>query len=105
NELPVVKMLQKPAVIGDSIPAEQIALALGISLEDLDVRNFAPVIVKTEVAHAMIPIQNIEILNLIKPDNKLLIQLSKQYDFEGFYCFAFTGEKNGTMVQTRFFNP
>ncbi|MCD0465797.1 PhzF family phenazine biosynthesis protein [Flavobacterium sp. ENC] len=105
HKLPVVKMLQKPAVIGNSIPAEQTALALGLSLKDLDIPDFVPVIVQTEVAHAMIPIQTIEILNAIKPDNKLLIELSKQYDFEGFYCFAFTGEKKGTIVQSRFFNP
>lgn len=105
NNLAVVKMLQKPAVIGDSIPVEKIAMALGLSIKDLNILNFDPVIVKTEVAHAMVPIQNIEILNTIKPDNKLLIALSKQYNFEGFYCFALTGEKNGTIVQSRFFNP
>ncbi|TCN58938.1 PhzF family phenazine biosynthesis protein [Flavobacterium circumlabens] len=105
NNLAVVKMLQKPALIGDSIPAEKIALALGLSVKDLNILNFDPVIVKTEVAHVMVPIQNIEILNTIKPDNKLLIALSKQYNFEGFYCFALTGEENGTIVQSRFFNP
>lgn len=105
NKLPVVKMLQKPALIGDSIPAEQTATALGLSLKDIAISDFVPVIVQTEVAHAMIPIQSIETLNAIKPDNKLLIELSKQYDFEGFYCFAFTGEKQGTIVQSRFFNP
>lgn len=105
NNLPVVKMLQKPAVVGDSIPAEQTALALGLSLKDIAIPDFVPVIVQTEVAHAMVPVQSTEILNTIKPDNKLLIALSKQYNFEGFYCFAFTGKKKGALVQTRFFNP
>lgn len=105
NNLPVVKMLQKPAVMGDSIPAEQTAAALGLSLKDIGIPDFVPVLVQTEVAHAMVPVQTIEILNAIKPDNKLLIALSKQYNFEGFYCFAFTGEKKGTIVQSRFFNP
>lgn len=105
NNLPVVKMLQKPAVVADSIPAEETAAALGLSLKDIGIPDFVPVIVKTEVAHAMVPIQTIEILHTIKTDNKLLIALSKQHNFEGFYCFAFTGENKGTIVQSRFFNP
>ncbi|MBS1793452.1 MAG: PhzF family phenazine biosynthesis protein [Acidobacteria bacterium] len=105
THLPVVKMLQKSAVIGNVVPAEFVANALGLTIDDLDVKIFPPTIVQTEVSHLMIPISNLEKLNSIKPDNKLLTEISKEYLFEGFYCFAFTGEEDGAFVQSRFFNP
>ena len=105
DQLPAVKMIQKPAIIGKSVSPEIIAGAIGITADDLQVPNFTPVIVQTEVAHLMVPIKNVETLDKIKTNNKLLIELSKQYQFEGFYCFAFTGESDGTIVQSRFFNP
>ncbi|HSD06065.1 PhzF family phenazine biosynthesis protein [Flavobacterium sp.] len=105
NQLPIVKMKQKPATIEASIPAEVIAKAIGLSTEDLEVPNFIPTIVQTEVAHLMVPIKSLETLDKIKTDNNHLITISKQNHFEGFYCFAFTSEKVGTIVQSRFFNP
>ncbi|MEP6947904.1 MAG: PhzF family phenazine biosynthesis protein [Ginsengibacter sp.] len=105
NRLPVVKMLQKPAVIGKSVPVEIIAKAIGITIDDLQVQNFTPTIVQTEVAHIMVAVKTPEALDKIKPDNKLLIEISKQYRFEGFYCFALMDETDGTIAQSRFFNP
>ncbi|WP_343704986.1 PhzF family phenazine biosynthesis protein [Flavobacterium sp.] len=102
---PVVQMHQKSAVIKQEIPTYRIAVALGLKIEDLDVNAFVPTIVKTEVAHTMVPIKNSEILNSFVPDNKLLIEISKEYDFEGFYCFAPAEEGLDHIVETRFFNP
>ncbi|RYJ38073.1 PhzF family phenazine biosynthesis protein [Flavobacterium anhuiense] len=102
---PVVQMHQKSAVIKQEIPTYKIAVALGLKIEDLDVNSFVPTIVKTEVAHTMVPIKNSEILNSFVPDNKLLIEISKEYDFEGFYCFAPAEEGLDHIVETRFFNP
>jgi len=104
SKLPIVKMKQKTATTGESIPAAIIAKAIGLSTEDLEVPNFIPTIVQTEVAHLMVPIKNIETLDKIKTDNNHLIAISKQHNFEGFYCFAFTGDEK-TIVQSRFFNP
>lgn len=102
---PVVQMHQKSAVIKQEIPTYRIAVALGLKIEDLDVNSFVPTIVKTEVAHTMVPIKNSEILNSFVPDNQLLIQISKEYNFEGFYCFAPADEGQDHIVETRFFNP
>lgn len=102
---PIVQMHQKSAVIKQEIPTYRIAVALGLKIEDLDVNAFVPTIVKTEVAHAMVPIKNSEILNSFVPDNKLLIEISKEYDFEGFYCFTPAEEGLDHIVETRFFNP
>ncbi|MBJ2123713.1 PhzF family phenazine biosynthesis protein [Flavobacterium sp. IB48] len=102
---PVVKMHQKSAVIKQEIPTYRIAVALGLKIEDLDVNSFVPTIVKTEVAHTMVPIKNSQILNSFVPDNQLLIQISKEYNFEGFYCFAPADEGLDHIVETRFFNP
>ena len=105
NFSPVVQMHQKSAVIKNEIPTYRIAVALGLKIEDLDVNSFVPTIVKTEVAHTMVPIKNSQILNSFVPDNQLLIQISKEYNFEGFYCFAPAEEGQEHIVETRFFNP
>ncbi|MBO9582832.1 MAG: PhzF family phenazine biosynthesis protein [Flavobacterium sp.] len=102
---PVVKMHQKSAVIKEEIPTYRIAVALGLKIEDLDVNSFVPTIVKTEVAHTMVPIKNSQLLNSCIPDNKLLIEISKEYNSEGFYCFTPADEGQEHIVETRFFNP
>lgn len=102
---PVVQMHQKSAIIKQEIPTYRIAVALGLKIEDLDVNAFVPTIVKTEVAHTMVPIKNSQLLNSCVPDNQLLMEISKEYNFEGFYCFTIADENQEHIVETRFFNP
>jgi PhzF family phenazine biosynthesis protein len=101
----VVQVRQKPAIIGKTIPADKIAKALGLRNEDLIIDDLVPTIVQTEVAHAMVPIKDLQLLNGCMPDNEQLIALSKQYDFEGFYCFALAEQDQVHVVESRFFNP
>ncbi|HEU4789620.1 MAG TPA: PhzF family phenazine biosynthesis protein [Flavobacterium sp.] len=105
TQYPIVQMHQKPAVIIQEIPTYKIAVALGLKIEDLDVSDFVPTIVKTEVAHTMVPIKNSQILNECVPDNKLLIEISKEYGFEGFYCFTISNQNQENIAEARFFNP
>jgi len=102
---PIVQMHQKPAEIKKEIPTYKIAVALGLKIEDLDSSDFVPTIVKTEVAHTMVPIKNSQLLNDCVPDNKLLIEISKEYQSEGFYCFTITNQNEGNIAESRFFNP
>ncbi|WP_264553009.1 PhzF family phenazine biosynthesis protein [Flavobacterium sp. N2038] len=102
---PIVQMHQKPAVIKAEIPTYKIAVALGLKIEDLDSNDFVPTIVKTEVAHTMVPIKNSQILNDCVPDHKLLIEISKEYQSEGFYCFTISDQPEGNIAEARFFNP
>lgn len=101
---PIVQMHQKQAVIKHQIPTYKIAIALGLKIEDLEVNMLVPTVVQTEVAHVMVPIRNTELLNNCTPDSSLLIEISKEYQFEGFYCFTITEEEDN-IVETRFFNP
>ena len=105
TQYPIVQMHQKPAFIIQEIPTYKIAVALGLKIEDLDVNDFVPTIVKTEVAHTMVPIKNSQILNDCVPDNKLLIEISKEYRFEGFYCFTISKQDQENIAEARFFNP
>jgi PhzF family phenazine biosynthesis protein len=105
SQLPVVKMQQKPASIGSMVPADKIAKALGLSAGDLKAETLVPTIVQTEVAHIMVPVADLELLNSIKTDDKQLIDISRQYKFEGFYCFVFTSQTESHVVEARFFNP
>ena len=102
---PSVKMKQRAAVIGNTVAVELIADALGLSLEDIGFQKLLPTIVKTEVAHIMVPIVNRGALYNIKRGNKKLVEISKQFGFEGFYCFAFTNAEEPHVVESRFFNP
>ncbi|WP_337967805.1 PhzF family phenazine biosynthesis protein [uncultured Flavobacterium sp.] len=104
TQYPVVQMHQKPAVIKQEIPTYKIAVALGLKIEDLDSNDFVPSVVQTEVTHTMVPIKNSQLLNDCIPDNKLLIEISKEYKSEGFYCFAIN-QNEDHLVETRFFNP
>lgn len=105
NQSPVVQMQQRTATVVQTIPIERIAEALGLSSEDLKIDKLVPTVVQTEVAHTMVPIKNLKLLNDCVPDNKQLIEISKQYQFEGFYCFTFADQNQGNVVEARFFNP
>ncbi|CAD0001901.1 PhzF family phenazine biosynthesis protein [Flavobacterium chungangense] len=105
TQYPVVQMHQKLAVIKKEIPTYKLAVALGLKIEDLDSNDFVPTIVKTEVAHTMVPIKNSQILNSIVPDHKLLIEISREYQSEGFYCFTISNQKEDNIAEARFFNP
>jgi PhzF family phenazine biosynthesis protein len=104
TQYPMVQMHQKLAIIEEEVPTYKIAVALGLKIEDLDVKAFVPTIVKTEVTHMMVPVKNSRILNDIVPDNKLLIEISKEYHSDGFYCFTIS-DQNDNIAETRFFNP
>jgi len=105
NQAPIVKMRQQPASIVKEIPTSIIAKALGIDVNNLKIKQITPTVVQTEVAHAMVPISDVEVLNNIQPDNQQLIEISKQYGFEGFYCFVFNEKGLDNIAEARFFNP
>ena len=105
SQTAVAQVQQRPAIVGQTIPAEKIAMALGLTSDDLKIDDLVPTVVQTEVAHVMVPIKNLQLLNDCKPDNKQLIEISKQYQFEGFYCFTFPGQGEDHIVESRFFNP
>lgn len=105
QQSPLVQMQQRSARVGQTIPIDKIAKALGLANDDLGIDQLVPTIVRTEVAHTMVPLKNLQLLNHCVPDHKLLIEISKQYQFEGFYCFAFADQGQDNLVETRFFNP
>ena len=105
TQYPVVQMHQKTAVIGQQIPTYKIAVALGLKIEDIEIKELVPTIVQTEVAHTMVPVRNSQLLNDCFPDNKLLIEIAKEYKSEGFYCFTIAGPDEDYVAEARFFNP
>lgn len=105
TQYPIVQMHQKKAVVKHQVPTYKIAIALGLKIEDLEVNMLVPTVVQTEVSHVMVPIRNSQLLNSCTPDSKLLIEVSKEHLFEGFYCFTITDEDQDSIVEARFFNP
>jgi len=105
TDYPIVQMHQKPAVLGKEVPASTLAKALGLTIDDLTVGELVPTVVQTEVAHLMVPIKNRRFLHDCIPDHKRLIEISKEYGFEGFYCFTISDENQDNLAEARFFNP
>ena len=105
NNLPFVGMLQKSAIIETSVDLKIIAETLTLNPDEILVEDLAPTVVKTEVAHLMVPIKNLQILNKSIPNKSLLIKVANQYKFEGVYCFVILNRDPQYFAQARFFNP
>lgn len=100
-----VAMKQQPAVALTTVAADLLAAALGLEPDALALNNWQPTVMKTEVAHLMVPVKNRGQLNKAVADNELLTGISKRYGFEGFYLFTTDASQPGFVAETRFFNP
>ncbi|TWJ00046.1 PhzF family phenazine biosynthesis protein [Mucilaginibacter frigoritolerans] len=103
--LPYVGMKQRPAEIVKTVPAEFIAPALGLSVADLDLNGWDINIVKTEVAHLMVPVKNSSLLKNAISHKSLLKKASEKFGFEGCYLFTTNRPDNDILAEARFFNP
>jgi trans-2,3-dihydro-3-hydroxyanthranilate isomerase len=103
--LPYVAMRQKPAELIKSVPAEVMANALGLNPEDLELNNWESKVVQTEVAHVMVPVKNLVLLNKAVSNKVLLKEASQIFGFEGCYLFTTSGIPIDYLAETRFFNP
>jgi PhzF family phenazine biosynthesis protein len=103
--LPYVAMKQQPATIIQKVPGDHIAKAVGLRADDLNLNGWEVNVVKTEVAHLMVPVKNLQALQRAIPSKSLLKEASEKYGFEGCYLFT-TNQPNGKLLaETRFFNP
>lgn len=102
---PYIAMKQQPAKIVRSVPTSEIASAIGLDKEKLDLHQWENNIVATEVAHLMVPVKNQEILQQAIPNKALLKGLSKKYGFEGCYLFTTENVDPKYIAEARFFNP
>ncbi len=105
NGLPYVGMKQRPAEQISQVPAEMIARALKLDPEDLQLNNWEIKVVKTEVAHLMVPVKNLTLLNKAVSDRELLKKASENFHFEGCYLFTTSGIPEDYLAEARFFNP
>jgi trans-2,3-dihydro-3-hydroxyanthranilate isomerase len=103
--LPYVGMKQSPARIVKTVPAELIARAVGLSVADLDLNDWDINIVKTEVAHLMVPVKNSSLLKKAVPHKSLLKEASEKFGFEGCYLFTTSDPGADSLAEARFFNP
>jgi trans-2,3-dihydro-3-hydroxyanthranilate isomerase len=105
TETPIIGMLQQPAIIQTRVDAAIIAKALTLEQTDVLTGDLLPAVVKTEVAHLMVSVKSLEVLNHAAPVKSLLIKLASEYKFEGVYCFTMLEQNSEYFAQTRFFNP
>ncbi|WP_335967347.1 PhzF family phenazine biosynthesis protein [Galbibacter sp. PAP.153] len=101
----VISMAQQPANIKTIVSSSEIAEALSVPEDKLQVKNLKPTVVKTEVVHLIVPLEGVETLNMSKPDKVLLKNLANTYGFQGVYCFSFIKNGMDIIAKTRFFNP
>ncbi|RKR80427.1 trans-2,3-dihydro-3-hydroxyanthranilate isomerase [Mucilaginibacter gracilis] len=105
NGIPYVGMKQASAQVIGSVPAEVIAAATGLSAEEFDLNGWGINIVKTEVAHLMVPVRNLAALKGARSNKDLLKSASSSFGFEGCYLFTTNGLFEDVLAETRFFNP
>jgi trans-2,3-dihydro-3-hydroxyanthranilate isomerase len=98
-------MKQQPPKVLYTVPADLVAEALGLDAGALELYDWVPTVMKTEVAHLMVPIKNNDYLKQAIPNNDFLKNISVQYGFEGFYLFTTNSSEKGYIAETRFFNP
>ena len=98
-------MLQSPAKIIKEVPVEVIAEALGLETNDLNLRDWKPTIMKTEVTHLMVPISDSGKLDKAVSNKTLLKKASDEFGFEGCYCFTLADDDSDFIAESRFFNP
>lgn len=105
NGIHYVGMKQRPAKIIAGIEASIIAPAIGLIEEDLVLNKWQSNIVQTEVAHLMVPVKDLQTLEKAVSDESRLIELSRNYAFEGYYLFTTADPHPGYIAEARFFNP
>ncbi|SDS35885.1 phenazine biosynthesis protein PhzF family [Mucilaginibacter mallensis] len=105
GDLPYVGMKQRPAQIVRTVPTELIAQAIGLSVDDLNLNGWDINIVKTEVAHLMVPVKNRELLKKAISNKSLLKEASAKFGFEGCYLFTTDHPDTSILAEARFFNP
>jgi trans-2,3-dihydro-3-hydroxyanthranilate isomerase len=105
NGLPYVGMKQRPASVIGEVPTEIIAEALGLTIGDFALNGWRINIVKTEVAHLMVPVRNLPALKKATSNKALLKKASEQFGFEGCYLFTTNDPANEILAASRFFNP
>jgi PhzF family phenazine biosynthesis protein len=102
---PYVGMKQRPAAVIKTVPAEFIVEAVGLTVADFDLNGWAINIVKTEVAHLMVPVKNSSLLKEAIPHKALLKEASAKFGFEGYYLFTTNHSATDFIAEARFFNP
>jgi trans-2,3-dihydro-3-hydroxyanthranilate isomerase len=105
NGLLYVGMKQRPAEITGTAPADIIAEAVGLTIDDLNLNDWEINIVKTEVGHLMVPVRDLEALKHARLNKSLLKEASRKFGFEGCYLFTTDHPKIDYLAETRFFNP
>ncbi|WCT11482.1 PhzF family phenazine biosynthesis protein [Mucilaginibacter jinjuensis] len=103
--LPYVGMKQSPAEVVKTVDAEIIAEAIGLTAADLNLNGWNINIVKTEVAHLMVPIKNKTLLEKAVSHKNLLKAASAEFGFEGCYLFTTNDIDAEYIAEARFFNP
>ena len=105
NNLPFVSMLQKSPIIVNTVPIDEIAPSITLHPDDIRLKDWSPAIIKTEVAHLMVPVKDLDCLNKATLNKILLSKAAKKLGFQGCYCFTLTEQDATYIVQSRFFNP
>jgi PhzF family phenazine biosynthesis protein len=105
GQLKGVQMGQQPAVFGATIDnTADLAIALSISRSELH-NDLRPQVVSTGVAHLLVPVRNLAVINRIHPNSELLLRTLKIVGAQGCYVFTLETIEPDATAHARFFNP
>ncbi|MGD6844022.1 PhzF family phenazine biosynthesis protein [Bacillus infantis] len=89
--------------MGETLPAEEAAASLGISLDDLD-ESLPVQIVCAGLPDIIVPIRSRDVLECIQPDSRRVAEISRKYHAIGYHLFA-VNEKGGPAAVCRNLAP
>lgn len=102
-----IVMTQGTIEFSDPLPENmrnELLIALGLRMSDLDIK--CPIqIVSTGHSKVLIGILNRSILNILKPDLKSLIEISRTIQCNGYFVFTLCSDSTDILAHGRMFAP
>jgi trans-2,3-dihydro-3-hydroxyanthranilate isomerase len=101
-----VAMTQAAPVKGNCVQdISALAAALGLTVTDLALDLASAQVISTGAAHLMVPVRDVETVDLIKARSDELLAVLRAVDGQGCYAYAVGARHPDADVYARFFNP
>lgn len=101
----LIFLSQPLPVFGQTIPEEEIASVLGISVSDIQSTRLKPQIISTGLRDIFVSVVNQDCLFALHPNHEQIIKLSEKYDVIGLHVFSLESAEKTTAAFCRNFAP
>lgn len=101
-----VILTQSPPQWGNTLrETAELAFALGIDEQDLELERVPPQVVSTGAGHLLVLVRDRTVVDKLQPDAPRLAEVLRKVGGEGCYVFSLDPISPGSAAYARFFNP